>query len=254
VHLDHYTIFVLNAEAEIPDPEACWLLLPSLSVLRAGRRLFAVLLCKLVQAFSTKDIDGQRSLVRGMFQANTGMTVVQYYVGGPTYVVPLLVAGNRDGAATIVQMDPILSSPRWLGKPLDGGRRPLAQSPADSKSLLRGRDGDNCRGRSPRSLLCRDATGKPGLFGIAAVGGGDGLEKLRTDVHIGILFIDIVIKRRQSGSLDFQSLTLILPHESRSLSVRRLLVPVRRNTGCECEADHWSVTEDFDGPGNILVR
>jgi signal transduction histidine kinase len=55
----------LNAEAEIPDPEACWLLLPSLSVLRAGRRLFAVLLCKLVQAFSTKDIDGQRSLVRG---------------------------------------------------------------------------------------------------------------------------------------------------------------------------------------------
>jgi hypothetical protein len=106
---------------------------------------------------------------------------------------------------------------------------------------------------------------------IAAVAGGDGLEKLRTDIHIGILFIDIVIKRHQSvgtarrlvklcggltfhPSLDFQSLTLILLHESRSLSVHRLPVPVRRNTGCECEADHWPVTEDFDGPGNILVQ
>src|SRR6266481_5575823 len=70
--------------------------------------------CKLVQEFSAKDVDGKLSLVRGVFQANTGMTVVQYYVKGPTYVVPLLVTGNRDGAATIVQMDPILSSLRWL--------------------------------------------------------------------------------------------------------------------------------------------
>jgi hypothetical protein len=80
--------------------------------------------CKLVQDFSAKDIDGQRSLIRGVFQANTGMTVVPYYVVGPTYVVPLLVTGNRDGAATMAEMDPILSSLRWLGKPLE--RRPSA--------------------------------------------------------------------------------------------------------------------------------
>jgi hypothetical protein len=80
--------------------------------------------CKLVQEFSAKDIDGQRSLIRGVFQANTGMTVVPYYVVGPTYVVPLLVTGNRDGAATMTEMDPILSSLRWLGKPLE--RRPSA--------------------------------------------------------------------------------------------------------------------------------
>jgi hypothetical protein len=75
--------------------------------------------CKVVQEFSAKDIDGQRSLIRGVFQANTGMTVVQYYVKGPTYVVPLLVTGKRDGAATMAEMDPILSSLRWLGKPLE---------------------------------------------------------------------------------------------------------------------------------------
>jgi hypothetical protein len=75
--------------------------------------------CKLVQEFSAKDIDGQRSLIRGVFQANTGMTVVQYYVEGPTYVVPLLVTGNRDGAATLAEMDPILSSLKWLDKPLE---------------------------------------------------------------------------------------------------------------------------------------
>jgi hypothetical protein len=78
--------------------------------------------CKVLQEFSAKDIDGQRSLIRGVFQANTGMTVVQYYVEGPSYVVPLLVTGNRDGAATMAEMDPILSSLRWLGKPLE--RRP----------------------------------------------------------------------------------------------------------------------------------
>jgi hypothetical protein len=75
--------------------------------------------CKLVQEFSAKDIDGQRSLIRGVFQANTGLTVVQYYVKGPTYVVPLLVTGKRDGAATLAEMDPILSSLRWLGKPME---------------------------------------------------------------------------------------------------------------------------------------
>ena len=80
--------------------------------------------CKLVQEFSAKEIDGQRSLIRGVFQANTGMTVVQYYVEGPTYVVPLLVTGHRDGAATLAEMDPILSSLRWLDKPLP--RRPAA--------------------------------------------------------------------------------------------------------------------------------
>jgi hypothetical protein len=74
--------------------------------------------CRVVEEFSARDIDGQRSLIRGVFQANTGMTVVQYYVEGPTYVVPLLVTGNRDGAATIAEMDPILSSLKWLGKPL----------------------------------------------------------------------------------------------------------------------------------------
>jgi hypothetical protein len=78
--------------------------------------------CKLVQEFSATDIDGQRSLIRGVFQANTGMTVVQYYVAGPTYVVPLLVTANRDGVATMAEMDPILSSLKWLGKPLE--RRP----------------------------------------------------------------------------------------------------------------------------------
>jgi hypothetical protein len=77
-----------------------------------------------LQEFSAKDIDGQRSLVRGVFQTNTGMIVVQYYVEGPTYVVPLLVTGNRDGAATMAEMDPILSSLKWLGKPLQ--RRPAA--------------------------------------------------------------------------------------------------------------------------------
>ena len=80
--------------------------------------------CKLVQDFSAKDIGGQRALIRGVFQADTYMTVVQYYVAGPTYVVPLLVTGTRDGAATIAEMDPILSSLRWLGKPLE--RRPSA--------------------------------------------------------------------------------------------------------------------------------
>jgi hypothetical protein len=80
--------------------------------------------CKLVQEFSTKDIDGQQSLIRAVFQANSGMTVVQYYVEGPTYVVPLLVTGNRDGAATMAEMDPILASLRWLGQPLE--RRPSA--------------------------------------------------------------------------------------------------------------------------------
>jgi hypothetical protein len=53
-----------------------------------------------------------------VFQANTGMTVVQYYVKGPTYVVPLLVTGKRDGAATMAEMDPIFSSLKWLGKPM----------------------------------------------------------------------------------------------------------------------------------------
>jgi hypothetical protein len=80
--------------------------------------------CKQVEEFSARDIDGQRSLIRGVFQANTGMTVVQYYVEGPTYVVPLLVTGNRDGAATMAEMDPILSSLKWLGKPME--RRPAA--------------------------------------------------------------------------------------------------------------------------------
>jgi hypothetical protein len=80
--------------------------------------------CKVLQEFSARDIDGQRSLIRGVFQANTGMTVVQYYVEGPTYVVPLLVTGNRDGAATLAEMDPILSSLKWLGKPME--RRPPA--------------------------------------------------------------------------------------------------------------------------------
>ena len=79
----------------------------------------------LVQQFSARDIDEQRSLIRGVFQANAGMTVVQYYVEGPTYVVPLLVTGNRDGAATMAEMDPILSSLNWLGKPLE--RRPPAK-------------------------------------------------------------------------------------------------------------------------------
>jgi hypothetical protein len=80
--------------------------------------------CTVVQEFSARDIDGKRSLIRGVFQANTGMTVVQYYVEGPTYVVPLLVTGHRDGAATLAEMDPILSSLRWLDKPL--ARRPAA--------------------------------------------------------------------------------------------------------------------------------
>ena len=74
--------------------------------------------CKVLQEFSARDIDGQRSLIRGVFQTNTGMTVVQYYVKGPTYIVPLLVTGNRDGAATMAEMDPILASLRWLGKPM----------------------------------------------------------------------------------------------------------------------------------------
>jgi hypothetical protein len=80
--------------------------------------------CKVLEEFSAMALDGQRSLVRGVFQANTGMTVVQYYVEGPTYVVPLLVTGHRDGAATMAEMDPILSSLKWLGKPLQ--RRPAA--------------------------------------------------------------------------------------------------------------------------------
>jgi hypothetical protein len=82
--------------------------------------------CKLVEEFTARDIDGQRSLIRGVFQANSGMMVVQYYVEGPTYVVPLLVTGNRDGTATLAEMDPILSSLRWLGKPLQLQRRPPA--------------------------------------------------------------------------------------------------------------------------------
>jgi hypothetical protein len=82
--------------------------------------------CKVLQDFSTRDIDGQRSLIRGVFQANTGMMVVQYYVEGPTYVVPVLVTGNRDGAATIAEMDPILSSLKWSEKPLP----PLQRRPA----------------------------------------------------------------------------------------------------------------------------
>ena len=79
---------------------------------------------KLVLEFSAKDIGGQRALIRGAFQENTGITVVQYYVAGPTYVVPLLVTGTRDAAATLAEMDAILSSLRWLGKPLE--RRPSA--------------------------------------------------------------------------------------------------------------------------------
>jgi hypothetical protein len=81
--------------------------------------------CKLVQEFSARDVDGQRSLVRGVFQTESAMTVVQYYVKGPTYVVPLLVTGNRDGAAIIAQMDPILSSLKWLGNSLE--QRPVAK-------------------------------------------------------------------------------------------------------------------------------
>jgi hypothetical protein len=42
--------------------------------------------CKLIQEFSARDVDGQRSLIRGVFQAATGETIVQYYVKGPTYV------------------------------------------------------------------------------------------------------------------------------------------------------------------------
>jgi hypothetical protein len=80
--------------------------------------------CKVVEEFSAKDIGGERALIRGVFQENTGITVVQYYVAGPTYVVPLLVTGTRDGAATLAEMDPILSSLRWLGKSLE--RRPSA--------------------------------------------------------------------------------------------------------------------------------
>jgi hypothetical protein len=75
--------------------------------------------CKLIQEFSARDVDGQRSLIRGVFQAATGETIVQYYVKGPTYVVPLLVVGTRDGAATMAEMDPILSSLKWLGKSLE---------------------------------------------------------------------------------------------------------------------------------------
>ncbi len=80
--------------------------------------------CKLIQEFSARDVDGQRSMIRGVFQAATGMTIVQYYVKAPTYVVPLLVTGNRDGAATMAEMDPILSSLKWLGKSLE--QRPAA--------------------------------------------------------------------------------------------------------------------------------
>jgi hypothetical protein len=80
--------------------------------------------CKLLQDFAAQDIDGQRSLIRGVFVANTGMTVVQYYVKGPTWVVPLLVTGKRDGAATTAEMDPIFSSLRWLDKPMDRLPRP----------------------------------------------------------------------------------------------------------------------------------
>jgi hypothetical protein len=79
--------------------------------------------CRLIQEFSAREIDGQRSLIRGVFQANTGMSVVQYYVKGPSYVVPLLVTGNRDGASTMAEMDPILASLKWLGKTLE---RPAA--------------------------------------------------------------------------------------------------------------------------------
>jgi hypothetical protein len=74
---------------------------------------------ELIQEFSARDVDGQRSLIRGVFQAATGMTTVQYYVKGPTYVVPLLVTGTRDGAATMAEMDTILSSLKWLEKPLE---------------------------------------------------------------------------------------------------------------------------------------
>lgn len=80
--------------------------------------------CKVVQEFSSQEIDRQRSLIRGVFQTGDGMTVVQYYVEGPTYVVPVLVTGNRDGTATMAEMDPILSSLKWLGKPLQ--RQPAA--------------------------------------------------------------------------------------------------------------------------------
>jgi hypothetical protein len=73
----------------------------------------------LIQEFSARDVDGQRSLIRGVFQAATGETIVQYYVKGPTYVVPLLVVGTRDGAATMAEMDPIFSSLKWLGKSLE---------------------------------------------------------------------------------------------------------------------------------------
>jgi hypothetical protein len=38
--------------------------------------------------------------------------------------VPLLVTGNRDGVATMAEMDPILSALKWLGKSLE--QRPAA--------------------------------------------------------------------------------------------------------------------------------
>src|SRR6266700_1221722 len=103
--------------APVQDAEAMKSLMAELEK-RATRTLTSQG-CKVVQEFSAKDIGGQRSLIRGVFQANTGMSVIQYYVEGPTYVVPLLVTGKRDGAATMAEMDPILSSLRWLGKRLE---------------------------------------------------------------------------------------------------------------------------------------
>jgi len=91
----------------------------------------------LVLEFSAKDIGGQRSLIRACFQADAGMTVVQYYVAAQPTVVPLLVTGTRDGAGNNRRDDPILSSLRWMGKSLE--RRPSAierLAPQSSASLV----------------------------------------------------------------------------------------------------------------------
>jgi hypothetical protein len=108
----------------VPEQDAAAMKSLMAELEKAANRTLTSQGCTVLQDFSNKDIDGQRSLIRGVFQTDTGMTVVQYYVEGPTYVVPVLVTGNRDGPATMAEMDPILSSLKWLDKPMEPQPRP----------------------------------------------------------------------------------------------------------------------------------
>ena len=97
-----------------PDMDGILKLVDQIKTLAAkpGRLKFPM-----IQDFATKDLGHHRSLMRAIYRMNASTIIAQYYVIGPTYVVPFSVASKHGIDDTIARLDPIFASLQWLGAP-----------------------------------------------------------------------------------------------------------------------------------------